>query len=319
MAYLQLEGIEQRFGHHQVLHGIDLTVERGEFVALLGASGCGKTTLLRLIAGLDRPGAGRLRCEGRDITALEPAERNVSMVFQSYALFPHLSVAENILFGLRARKLPRAEQAARLQHAAEMLDMAALLARKPAELSGGQRQRVALARAIVSQHPLCLMDEPLCNLDAQLRAEMRTELRQLQRQLGLTVIYVTHDQVEAMSMADRIVLMHQGRIAQIGTPAELYEQPASPVVARFIGQPPMNLLHLPGQPAMTGIRPEHIRLAAGHDGVVTRSEYHGADTLIEVRLYDQPVLVRHPGRLQLDAGAVLALSWNDHHEHRFAV
>ncbi|RZT36407.1 ABC transporter ATP-binding protein [Cupriavidus agavae] len=319
MAYLRLERIARHFGEHTVLRGIDLEIGRGEFIALLGASGCGKTTLLRLIAGLDQPDAGRIHLDGRDVTAVEAAQRGLSMVFQSYALFPHLSVADNIVFGLRARKLPRDEQARRLAHAAGLLGLGALLARKPGALSGGQKQRVALARAIVSQHPLCLMDEPLSNLDAQLRAEMRAELRKLQQQLGLTVVYVTHDQVEAMSMADRIVLMHEGQIAQTGTPAQLYDTPATPVVARFIGQPPMNLIRLPGQPECLGVRPEHIALGGAHPGTVVRTEYHGADTLIEVQLYGQPVLVRHPGRVTLPPGGALTLHWGAAHEHRFAV
>lgn len=319
MAYLRLERLQQRFGDQTVLRGIDLDIERGEFIALLGASGCGKTTLLRLIAGLDRPSDGRIHLDGRDVTALEPAQRMLSMVFQSYALFPHLSVADNIVFGLRARKVPRDEQARRLHHAVDLLGLGALLARKPAALSGGQKQRVALARAIVSQHPVCLMDEPLSNLDAQLRAEMRAELRKLQQQLGLTVVYVTHDQVEAMSMADRIVLMHQGRIAQTGTPTQLYEQPATPVVARFIGQPPMNLIRLPGEAGWLGVRPEHIELDGEHRAEVVRTEYHGADTLIEVRLHGQPMLVRHPGRVAPAPGATLMLRWPAAREHRFAI
>jgi sn-glycerol 3-phosphate transport system ATP-binding protein len=314
MSYLKLEGLQQCFGAQQVLRGIDLAIARGEFIALLGASGCGKTTLLRLVAGLDAPSAGRILREGQDITALAPSARGLSMVFQSYALFPHLSVADNIVFGLRARKAPPAEQQQRLQQAAAMLGLAALLARKPAELSGGQRQRVALARAVVSQHPICLMDEPLSNLDAQLRAEMRTELRQLQQRLGLTVIYVTHDQVEAMSMADRIVLMHQGRIAQVGTPADLYERPANAVVARFIGQPPMNLLRLPGETGLLGVRPEHIAIdPAGLPATVLGSEYHGADTLLQLKLRGQTLLVKRSGRTADKPGATLGLTWAPEH------
>jgi sn-glycerol 3-phosphate transport system ATP-binding protein len=322
MAYLQLEQLEQCFGHQAVLRGIDLEIERGEFIALLGPSGCGKTTLLRLIAGLDQPSGGRIRFDGVDVTAREPAARGLSMVFQSYALFPHLSVADNILFGLRARRVERADQQARLQQAADMLGLQPLLARRPSELSGGQRQRVALARAVVSQHPLCLMDEPLSNLDAQLRAEMRSELRRLQQSLGLTLVYVTHDQVEAMSMADRIVLMHEGRVAQMGTPDDLYERPATPAVARFIGQPPMNLMRLPGEPGWLGVRPEHMALGAGtegrHTATVERTEYHGADTLVALRLHEQRVWVRRPGRLHLDAGAALSLHWPADREYRFA-
>jgi sn-glycerol 3-phosphate transport system ATP-binding protein len=318
-AALTLEGLTQQFDGQPVLRGIDLAVAPGEFVALLGASGCGKTTLLRLIAGLDRPQAGRISIDGQDVTALEPAQRRLSMVFQSYALFPHLSVAENIVFGLKARRLPRDEQARRLDHAAALLGLGPLLARKPGQLSGGQRQRVALARAVVSQHPLCLMDEPLSNLDAQLRAEMRVELRRLQQALGLTLVYVTHDQVEAMGMADRIVLLHQGRIAQVGTPIELYERPASPVVARFIGQPPMNLIRLPGEDGLRGIRPEHITLGQGpHTAVLESAEYHGADRLLSLRLHDQLIKVRHAGREALPLGQPLSLGWPAERECRFA-
>ncbi|MCA6215097.1 ABC transporter ATP-binding protein [Ideonella sp. B7] len=318
MSDLRLDGIEQRFDGQAVLRGIDLAVARGEFVALLGASGCGKTTLLRLIAGLDRPSAGHIWIGGRDVTELEPAQRQLSLVFQSYALFPHLSVAQNILFGLQARRVPRAEQARRLDQAVQMLGLSALLSRKPGQLSGGQRQRVALARAVVSQHPLCLMDEPLSNLDAQLRAEMRVELRRLQQTLGLTLVYVTHDQVEAMSMADRIVLLHQGRIAQVGTPAELYEQPASPVVARFIGQPPMNLIELPGEPGCCGIRPEHVQLGQGPwQAVVEAAEYHGADSLLTVRLHGQTLKVRHPGRQTWPVGQSVRLGWAAEHTRHF--
>jgi len=318
MSFLTLDRLTRRFGDHDVLRGIDLQVERGEFVALLGASGCGKTTLLRLIAGLDHPDGGTIRLDGRDVTKAEPAERGMSMVFQSYALFPHLTVADNIVFGLRARKVPKAEQGRRLGEAAEMLGLAKLLTRRPAELSGGQRQRVALARAVVSHHPLCLMDEPLSNLDAQLRAEMRSELRRVQQALGLTLVYVTHDQVEAMSMADRIVLMHAGGIAQVGTPDDLYERPASPVVARFIGQPPMNLLQLPGETALRGVRPEHVAIGDGPwECAVVRSEYHGADTLVEVTCHGQPLLLKHAGRLRVDAGTMLRVGWPAEREHRF--
>src|SRR5499427_8450996 len=213
-------------------------------LVLLGPSGCGKSTTLRLIAGLEDVSAGVIRIGGEDVTHRPPAARHLSMVFQSYALFPHLSVAENIVFGLRVRRVPAAERLARLARVAGLLGLESLLGRKPSQLSGGQQQRVALGRAIIAETPVCLMDEPLSNLDAQLRLDMRREIRALQRTLGITMVYVTHDQIEAMSMADRVILMRAGRIEQDASPAELYEYPANTFVARFIGTPPMNLLPL---------------------------------------------------------------------------
>src|SRR5689334_2465322 len=259
---------------------VSFAFEAGTLNVLLGPSGCGKSTTLRLIAGLESSDGGRILIGNRDVTRLPPARRSIAMVFQSYALFPHLSVAENILFGLRVRKVAPGERAARLAKVADLLGLTPLLARKPSQLSGGQQQRVALGRAIIAQAPVCLMDEPLSNLDAQLRAEMRVEIRALQRKLGITMVYVTHDQVEAMSMADRVVLMRAGHIEQDGTPVDLYEDPADTFVARFIGTPPMNLLRLTstlngaviaGTEApivldakhaggMLGIRPEHMQL-----------------------------------------------------------
>src|SRR6184192_3107269 len=231
-------------GQVRAVDAISFEFEPGTLNVLLGPSGCGKSTTLRLIAGLEIADGGRILIAGRDVTRLPPAARNIAMVFQSYALFPHLSVAENIIFGLRVRKVERTESEARLDRVANLLGLTRLLDRKPSQLSGGQQQRVALGRAIIAQAPVCLMDEPLSNLDAQLRAEMRQEIRALQRKLGVTMLYVTHDQVEAMSMADRVVLMNGGRIVQNGTPVELYEQPANTFAARFIGTPPMNLLDL---------------------------------------------------------------------------
>ncbi|MET8699766.1 ATP-binding cassette domain-containing protein [Kitasatospora sp. NPDC004723] len=227
---------------HQALTGIDFTVPSGEFAALLGPSGCGKSTTLRIVAGLERADEGDLRIGGRSVNRVPAADRGLAMVFQNYALFPHLSVAENILFGLKSRRVPRAERNARLAEAARQLRLTEQLNRRPAQLSGGQRQRVALGRAMVSGAELVLMDEPLSNLDARLRADMRTELRELQQRLGLTVLYVTHDQVEAMTMADRVIVMREGGIDQIAAPEELYARPASVRVASFIGSPPMNLL-----------------------------------------------------------------------------
>ncbi|MDE2575650.1 MAG: ABC transporter ATP-binding protein, partial [Rhodospirillales bacterium] len=241
---VRLEGVSKHFGATRVLDAIHLDVPPASFTVLLGQSGCGKTTCLRILAGLETASSGRVLIGGRDVTTAPPAGRGVAMVFQSYALFPHLDVAENIVFGLRARGVARAERRARLARAAEMLGIGHLLARRPAQLSGGPQQRVALGRALVAEAPVCLMDEPLSNLDAQLRADMRREIVGLQRRLGLTMIYVTHDQTEAMSMADQVVVMREGRIEQCAAPAEIYERPASSYVAGFIGAPPMNLFPL---------------------------------------------------------------------------
>src|SRR6478736_92647 len=220
---VSVSGLSKTWGDTHILHDISFSVEAGSFAALLGPSGCGKSTTLRIIAGLDEASAGKIEIAGEEVTSWPAAKRGVAMVFQSYALFPHLSVRENILFGLKIRRVPRAARNARLAKTAELLGLTPLLDRKPAQLSGGQQQRVALARAIIAETPVCLMDEPLSNLDAQLRAEMRREIRALQRRLGITMIYVTHDQTEAMSMADQIVLLRDGRIEQDASPAELYD------------------------------------------------------------------------------------------------
>ncbi len=328
---------------HGAVHAVDgigFAFEPGTLNVLLGPSGCGKSTTLRLIAGLETADAGRIEIGGRDVTNLTPSQRNISMVFQSYALFPHLDVAENIVFGLDVRRVPQAEKRARLDEVAALLGLGPLLARKPSQLSGGQQQRVALARAIIAHAPVCLMDEPLSNLDAQLRAEMRQEIRALQTRLRITMVYVTHDQVEAMSMADRVVLLNRGRIEQDGTPAELYEAPANTFVARFIGTPPMNLMKLvaAGGPAgagadgrgaviegttgpvvlpvqcaggMLGVRPEHITLAF-EDGVhalVTNVEYLGADSLVTCRVGEASVQARVAGRSALTRGDATWLRW----------
>src|SRR5687768_14398653 len=234
--------VSQSRGATKAVDDITFEAAVGKLLVLLGPSGCGKSTTLRLIAGLETADAGTIKIAERDVTALPPARRGVSMVFQSYALFPHLSVAENIMFGLRVRDVPRAERDARLARAAGILGLENLLDRGPSQLSGGQQQRVALGRAIVAETPVCLMDEPLSNLDAQLRVEMRREIRALQRRLGITMLYVTHDQVEAMTMADQVVLMKDGRIEQDAPPADLYERPRTIFTARFVGTPPMNVL-----------------------------------------------------------------------------
>ncbi len=295
MSAIQLEHVSRQWGTRYAVRDISFSAAPGSFVVLLGPSGCGKSTTLRLIAGLDRPQNGRILIGGTDVTDLPPARRRIAMVFQSYALFPHLDVAENILFGVKVRGEPKAEHGPRLARVAELLGLTGLLDRKPGQLSGGQQQRVALGRAIIAEHPVCLMDEPLSNLDAQLRQEMRREIRALQRKLGVTMIYVTHDQTEAMSMADQVILMREGRIEQDAPPDMLYANPRTTFAARFIGTPPMNVLRLSagtggatiegcdaagdcaivarlapgtdGRPFHSlGIRPEHVRLSGGDAG-----------------------------------------------------
>ena len=308
-ADLRIDGLRKDYATATALHDISVTLPAGRFSVLLGPSGCGKSTLLRLIAGLDHPTRGQITLGGARIDGLPPAARNLSMVFQSYALFPHLSVAENILFGLAVRRVTKRDQAARLNRVATMMGLETLLARKPAELSGGQQQRVALARAVISERPVCLMDEPLSNLDAKLRAEMRSEIRALQQRLGLTMVYVTHDQVEAMTMADQIVVMNAGRLEQVATPRALYARPATTLVAGVIGTPPMNLIpvaDLPGLPApkgtaTIGIRPEDLLAqpapqAHSLTAQVLNIEYLGADQLVALQLGSSRILLRQPGQ-----------------------
>jgi sn-glycerol 3-phosphate transport system ATP-binding protein len=314
VSAIALENVARVWGESRALDGITFSAEAGTFVVLLGPSGCGKSTTLRLIAGLDTPSAGVVRIGGRDVTHLPPAARGLSMVFQSYALFPHLTVAENIVFGLRVRKVP--DRQAKLARVAGLLGLEKLLDRKPAQLSGGQQQRVALGRAIIAEAPVCLMDEPLSNLDAQLRGEMRREIRQLQRRLGITMVYVTHDQTEAMTMADRVVLLRNGRIEQVGTPEELYAKPATAFTASFIGAPPMNLMKANG--VITGVRPEDMRLSRdGLEARVESVEYLGADSLVAAKAGDQSLLVRVPGRAALGAGDCVRVAWDRDSEHHF--
>jgi sn-glycerol 3-phosphate transport system ATP-binding protein len=338
MSEIVLESVSKRYGAVRAVDGVSLRAESGKFLVLLGPSGCGKSTVLRLIAGLEEPSGGRILIDGRDVTRLNPDKRRVSMVFQSYALFPHLSVAENIVFGLRVRGMPPADRSERLAKVAELVGLSEQLGRKPSQLSGGQRQRVALARAIVAENKICLMDEPLSNLDAQLRHGMRVEIRALQQRLGMTVVYVTHDQVEAMSMADRVILMREGRVEQEGSPEELYARPTSLFAARFIGTPAMNLIALDdgshgavirgstetvlrgrGKGLTLGIRPEHIELvdSGGVAAEVTSAEYHGADTILTTRVGQESLLLRAPGRLRLAGGAVVRLGWEPGSVHVF--
>ena len=237
MASLDIKCVQKSFGATRVLHGIDLAIADGEMVVIVGASGCGKSTLLRIVAGLETPTSGQVMIDGLDVTPLEPADRDIAMVFQTYALYPHMSVFDNMAYGLKIRGLPKAEIRQRVQEAADLLSIGQLLERKPRQLSGGQRQRVAMGRAIVRHPKLFLFDEPLSNLDAKLRVQMRAEIRRLQKRLA-----VTHDQVEAMTLGDRLVVMHEGRAAQVGTPMEVWSKPADTYVASFIGSPAMNFL-----------------------------------------------------------------------------
>ncbi|MEI4233771.1 ABC transporter ATP-binding protein [Roseovarius sp. D22-M7] len=286
MSFLKLEGLTRQWDGQGGVRDISLTLPQGAFLSILGPSGCGKSTLLRLIAGLEKPQAGRVAINGRDVTALAPAQRNLSMVFQSYALFPHLSVAENVIFGLKVQRIPRADRDRRLAEVLAMTGLEGLERRKPSELSGGQRQRVALARAAVAERPLCLMDEPLSNLDAKLRHSVRRDIRILARKLALTVVYVTHDQGEAMSLSDRIMLMRDGGIEQLGTPVELYARPATTFAAQFIGEPPMALIDgsaLGRKTVFTvGMRPEATSIVpAGQgdlDAQIDDIEYLGGET-----------------------------------------
>ena len=316
----------------EVLHGVDITAEAGEFLVLLGPSGCGKSTSLRILAGLEDADGGDIVIDGKRVNDTPAAERQIAMVFQNYALYPHLTVLENIVFGLRVRKVKKTERERRARDAAELLGLTEQLHKRPAEMSGGQRQRVALGRALVSGTRIVLMDEPLSNLDAKLRAQMRVELRALQRELGLTVIYVTHDQVEAMTMADRVVVMRGGRVEQAASPVELYREPATSAVASFIGSPPMNLL--PGRVAAdgivlslagrelslplrveeravteleVGIRPEDVHLDGDGTvltGTVLSVELLGAETLIGLDVgASTPIVVRAPGLVPCEVGA----------------
>jgi len=281
MAEIRLEGLRKRYGQVEVVRGIDLHVPDGRFTVLVGPSGCGETPTLRMIAGLVEPTAGRIFIGGRDVTHLEPKDRDVAMVFQNYALYPHLRVFDNIAFGLRARGVDRAEVRRRVLEAADLLGLTELLDRRPGQLSGGQQQRVAIGRAIVREPAAFLVDEPLSNLDAKLRSDTRAELKRIQRELGATVVYVTHDQEEAMALADEIVVMREGRIEQRGTPAEVYARPATEFVGTFIGSPSMNVLPgrvedgafvwgplrvegvaaAPGAEVRLGVRPEDVRPA----------------------------------------------------------
>jgi sn-glycerol 3-phosphate transport system ATP-binding protein len=351
MGAISLRQVEKTYGHGakavKVIHGVDAEIADGEFIVIVGPSGCGKSTLLRMVAGLEEISAGEIAIGGRVVNRLEPAERDIAMVFQNYALYPHMSVFDNMAYGLKIAKVPRAEIEQRVNKAAQILELGALLQRTPRQLSGGQRQRVAMGRAIVRQPAVFLFDEPLSNLDAKLRAQTRLEIQKLHADLGVTSLFVTHDQVEAMTLAQRMIVMNAGRIEQIGTPEQVYLQPASVFVAGFIGSPPMNLLDgqaeagrfhagsvdltLPSPPPRTGslrlgLRPEHATLAGAEAGAgqtrwplqVDLVEMLGAERLVHGRLAGQPFTLRIDGTLAPPhRGDTLWLSATAEHLHWF--
>ena len=300
MASLSLRNIVKRYGvgpkANQVIHGVNAEIKDGEFVVIVGPSGCGKSTLLRMVAGLEEISGGELRIGDRVVNDLEPAQRDIAMVFQNYALYPHMTNYENMAYGLKIAKVPKEEIQRRVDKAAKILELSHLLERKPRELSGGQRQRVAMGRAIVRQPQVFLFDEPLSNLDAKLRAQTRLEIQKLHRELGITSLFVTHDQVEAMTLAQRMIVMNAGNMEHFGTPEEVYHTPASTFVASFIGSPPMNLLkNAPGAKPGTilGIRPEHLDVGSeGWAVTVETVELLGAERLIYGRLNGEQIIVR---------------------------
>ena len=343
MGFLTLQSLSKVFGDFTAVRDVDLSVAQGEFVSLLGPSGCGKTTTLQMIAGLVEPTKGTITLDGRDITREKPSRRGLGIVFQSYALFPHMTVAENVAFGLEMRKVARPERDRRVSEMLGLVHLASFAERYPRQLSGGQRQRVAIARALVIQPPVLLLDEPLSNLDAQLRGQMRLEIKQLHQRLGSTIIFVTHDQVEAMSLADRIVVMRDGRILQVGAPMDLYNRPADIFTARFIGTPEMNMIDgivadghveleanaaavdlsglggLPrgveaGQPIVLGVRPQELHLLAGGrgdfpiriEGRVRVAEPHGSETFVLLDLPAGQLVARAPSTVSFKPGDAVA-------------
>jgi multiple sugar transport system ATP-binding protein len=324
MGEIVLSEVRKSFGGVSIIQGIDLVIPDGEFVVFVGPSGCGKSTLLRLIAGLEDTSSGTISIDGKDATKLPPARRGLAMVFQSYALYPHMSVAKNIAFPLRMAGVSAEEQERKVQAAAKVLNLTPYLDRKPSQLSGGQRQRVAIGRAIVREPAAFLFDEPLSNLDAALRVSMRQEISELHHTLKTTMIYVTHDQVEAMTMADRIVVLNAGRIEQVGSPLELYRSPANLFVAGFIGSPKMNLVE--GAEAAKhgahtlGVRPEHIDLAEDGPwkGTVGLCEHLGSDTFLKVEVEGVgQINVRVGGDVPLRHGARVSLAPQADKLHRF--
>jgi multiple sugar transport system ATP-binding protein len=325
MGSIRLEGVSKTFGRTTVIPSVDLDIKEGTFVVFVGPSGCGKSTLLRLIAGLEDVSAGRIIIDGNDVAKLPPAKRGLAMVFQSYALYPHMTVRKNIGFGLRMAGRPRDEVARKVEAASNILNLSAYLDRKPGELSGGQRQRVAIGRAIVREPKAFLFDEPLSNLDAALRVQMRLEIARLQKSLATTTVYVTHDQVEAMTLADRIVVLNGGRVEQVGSPLELYSRPDNLFVAGFIGSPRMNFvsgeLAARMDAATIGVRPEHLvasRDGNGWRGTVVAAEHLGSDTFLYIDVpQTDGITARAIGELGLKQGDPVRVTPDPARIHRF--
>ena len=348
MAEVLMKGVRKSFGKVEVVHGVDCNMEDGEFIVIVGPSGCGKSTVLRMIAGLERITEGEISIGGKVVNNLEPAERDIAMVFQNYALYPHMSVFKNMAYGLKIRRMPKSEIEERVQKAAKILELSEFLNRKPRQLSGGQRQRVAMGRAIVREPKVFLFDEPLSNLDAKLRVQMRLEIRRLQKKLGITSVYVTHDQVEAMTLGHRLLVMNDGNMEQLGTPIDLYDRPKTVFVAGFIGSPSMNLLtaristdgtavelsdeeSLPlpegfskysGRQVTLGLRPEHI-IVTNKDGhikfKVEMVEELGADSLVHGYFGSENTIlaIRVPGAMKVEADMNLQLTCEPENLHLF--
>jgi len=322
MARVSLRDVKKAYGVLQVVHGVSIDVADGEFVVIVGPSGCGKSTLLRMVAGLETISSGSIAIGERVVNELEPKDRDIAMVFQNYALYPHMSVYDNMAYGLRIRDLSKSDIDARVKRAAGILELAALLGRKPRELSGGQRQRVAMGRAIVREPAVFLFDEPLSNLDAKLRVQMRVELQALHRRLGTTSLYVTHDQIEAMTLAHRMMVMNAGRAEQIGAPLEVYAKPATTFVAGFIGSPPMNLMpaRLNGREVLLGVRPEHLEPCGESDAAFVAAidlvEPLGADTLAHGTVQGTRIVVRLTGAQRVSEGR-LPLRFDPAQRHYF--
>jgi len=346
MAEVELKGVSKRFGSTEVVHGVDLSIRDNEFIVLVGPSGCGKSTILRMIAGLESVSGGQIRIGDRVVNQVPPKERDVAMVFQNYALYPHMTIHDNMGFSLKMKKRPRVERDQRVREVAEILELTPFLERKPAALSGGQRQRVAMGRAIIRKPEVFLFDEPLSNLDAQLRTQMRMELKKLHLKMKTTTIYVTHDQIEAMTLADRIVILKDGHIQQVGSPIEVFEKPESVFVARFIGNPPANILDavwrrpdgqgqvvsgeltLPvpksieledGREVLVGIRPDAIKTGDAlasipedwqFQGTVVVSEIVGAQSLLEFEVVGNQMIAELEGRLLLRPGDSITLGFD---------